>query len=107
VRILLAVLIALAAATAAPAAVEVRCGDVHSDSVQPPQDVRALGVSCRKAKRLARRHDASSGRYDHCSLAKPSCTLDGWKCRRTFFGNSGTRVRCTMDQKRVRFFYGS
>jgi hypothetical protein len=55
---------------------------------------------------LARRHERTSGRGERCDLAEPSCRLDGYSCRRTFLGNSGTRVRCTRGEARVRFFYG-
>jgi hypothetical protein len=104
---LVALAVLAATATAAPA-VENRCGDVVVKGLfDTPQDVRALGVSCRRAKRLARHHYRSSGRNETCDLAKPSCRLDGWTCRRTFFGNSGTRVRCTSGERRVRWFYGA
>lgn len=99
-------LLLLVALPAAQARTERRCGDVRG-AVDAPQDVRALGVSCTTARRLAAHHTRTSGRNEQCALAKPSCRLDGWTCRRTFFGNSGTRVRCTKGDRRVRFFYGS
>lgn len=95
-----------AALPTAHAATERRCGDVPG-AVDAPQDVRALRTSCAVARRLAAHHSRRSGRNEVCALAKPSCRLDGWTCRRTFFGNSGTRVRCTRGDRRVRFFYGS
>src|SRR3954462_341791 len=104
--LVLAALLALAAATAAPATTEKRCGDVPG-AVDAPQDVRALHVTCRRARALAKKHSLNSGRPDVCSLAAPKCVLDGWTCRRRFFGNSGTRVRCSKGIKRVRFFYGT
>jgi hypothetical protein len=107
-RLLPALLLATALGlpSAAGARTEHRCGDVRG-AVDAPQDVRALGVSCTAARRLAARHSRHSGRNEVCALAKPSCGLDGWTCRRTFFGNSGTRVRCTKGDRRVRFFYGT
>ena len=106
----LALLAALAlglalAASGASGATERRCGDVPG-AADAPQDVRAVAVSCRRARSLARSHARRSGRGERCDLAKASCVLDGFRCRRTFFGNSGTRVRCTRDAQRVRFFYG-
>jgi hypothetical protein len=105
---LLALALLLLLAAAAPAASGVRerrCGDVAGPP-SAPQDVRAAGVSCRTAKRLARRHEARVDRGERCDLRKPVCRLDGWRCRRTFFGNSGTRVRCSRGAARLRFFYG-
>jgi hypothetical protein len=99
-------LLTLAAAAArADAASEKRCGDV-SKAPDTAQDVRALNVSCRSALSLARSHMKSVHAGQHCDLRKKSCTLRGYTCRRPFFGNSGTRVRCTKGTHRVRFFYG-
>ena len=95
-----------AAATVATGATEHSCG-VAGTRFQTAQGVHATGVSCTAARRLARRHSMRNGRNDTCDLAKPSCRLDGYTCRRTFFGNSGTRVRCAKGAKRVRFFYGT
>jgi hypothetical protein len=94
------------AATSATGATEHSCGAAGTDFLAA-QGVYATGVSCTAARRLARRHSRMNGRIDVCALAKPSCRLDGYTCRRTFFGNSGTRVRCTKGAKRVRFFYGT
>jgi hypothetical protein len=91
---------------AATGATEHSCG-VAGPGLQAAQGVHATGVSCTAARRLARRHSVRNGRNDACDLAKVSCRLDGYTCRRTFFGNSGTRVRCTQGAKRVRFFYGT
>ena len=100
------VLLTLAAGAArAEAAVEKHCGDV-SRAPDTAQDVRALNVSCRAAVSLARSHMRSNRAGQRCDLRKASCTLRGYTCRRTFFGNSGTRVRCTKGVHRVRFFYG-
>jgi hypothetical protein len=100
------VLLALSAGAArADGAVEKRCGDV-SKAPDTAQDVRALNVSCRAAVSLARSHMRSNLAGQRCDLHKASCTLRGYTCRRTFFGNSGTRVRCTKGINRVRFFYG-
>jgi hypothetical protein len=96
----------LVVAPAASGSTERHCGDVPG-AVDAPQDVRAVAVSCRRARALARAHSNHNGRGERCDLAKASCVLDGFRCRRTFFGNSGTRVRCTRDAQRVRFFYGT
>jgi hypothetical protein len=104
--VVLAAALALAFAAAAPAATERRCG-VAGSAFDAPQDVRALKVSCPTARRFARKHSRNNGRNDVCDLAKPSCRLDGWVCKRTFFGNSGTRVRCIKGAGRIRFFYGT
>ncbi|MEA2144404.1 MAG: hypothetical protein QOI64_2834 [Solirubrobacteraceae bacterium] len=93
-------------ATGATGATEHSCGAAGT-GFDAPQGVYAGGVSCVSARRLARRHSRMNGRNDGCDLAKASCRLDGYVCRRTFFGNSGTRVRCTKAAKRVRFFYGT
>src|SRR3954452_1949777 len=102
-----AILAALAFAAPAQATTERACGDIGTLS-QPdaPQAVKALHTSCRNARRLARRHWHRVGDGERCDLAKRSCTLGAFTCRRTFFGNSGTRVRCTAGNRRVRFFYG-
>jgi len=104
---LLAALAALAAIAPAlaRAAAERRCGDL-SQAPDTAQDIRALGVTCTKARSLARSHHRQIGAGERCDLRRSSCTLSGYTCRRTFFGNSGTRVRCTHGPKRVRFFYG-
>jgi hypothetical protein len=104
---LLAALAALAAIAPAlaRAAAERRCGDL-SMAPDTAQDIRALGVTCTKARSLARSHHLQVGAGERCDLRRSSCTLSGYACRRTFFGNSGTRVRCTNGPKRVRFFYG-
>ena len=96
--------LALAASTARAAA-EKRCGDLSS-APDTAQDIRALGVSCATARSIARSHHRRLDRGEQCDLRKASCMLAGFTCRRTFFGNSGTRVRCTSGPKRVRFFYG-
>jgi hypothetical protein len=104
----LALLALVALALVAPGATgasERRCGDVQG-TADAPQGVHAIALSCRRARALARSHARRSGRGERCDLAKPSCVLDGYRCRRTFFGNSGTRVRCTHEAERVRFFYG-
>jgi hypothetical protein len=109
--VLAALALTLALSASSPAAaveVENRCGDVvKAGFFDTPQAVKALGVSCRRAKRIATRHWRTSGRNEHCDLAKPSCTIQGWTCRRHFFGNSGTRVRCASGNRRVRWFYGA
>jgi hypothetical protein len=103
---ILAALAALAlAASTAHAAAEKRCGDLNN-APDTAQDIRALGVSCSKARSIARTHRRTLHAGQACDLKKPSCTVSGFTCRRTFFGNSGTRVRCTNGPKRVRFFYG-
>ncbi len=103
---ILATLAALAiAASTARAAAEKRCGDL-SNAPDSAQDIRALGVSCATARSIARRHHRRIDAGEACDLRKASCVLSGFTCRRTFFGNSGTRVRCTSGPKRVRFFYG-
>jgi hypothetical protein len=105
----LAFLAALAAlaivASTAHAAAEKRCGDLNN-APDTAQDIRALGVSCSTAKSIARSHRRQVHSGEKCDLRKASCTISGYTCRRTFFGNSGTRVRCTNGPKRVRFFYG-
>ena len=101
-----AVLLTFAVGAArADGAAEKRCGDV-STAPDTAQDVRAVNVSCRAAVSLARSHMRSNRAGQRCDLRKASCTLRGYTCRRTFFGNSGTRVRCTKGNHRVRFFYG-
>jgi hypothetical protein len=95
----------LAAPALARAAAEKHCGDLNN-APDTAQDIRALGVSCAKARSIARSHRRQVHAGEKCDLKKPSCTISGYTCRRTFFGNSGTRVRCTNGPKRVRFFYG-
>jgi hypothetical protein len=103
---LLAALAALALAPAlARAAAEKRCGDV-TNAPDTAQDVRALGISCATARSIARTHFRSVRRDGKCNLGNASCTIRGYTCRRTPFGNSGNRIRCTNGPKRVRFFYG-
>jgi hypothetical protein len=102
---LLALLVLALAAPGASGASERLCGDLHG-TADAPHDVRAIAASCRRARSLARSHARGSGRGERCDLAKASCVLDGYRCRRTFFGSSGTRVRCTHDAEQVRFFYG-
>jgi hypothetical protein len=103
----LALTVALSATATAGSAVETRCGDiVKKDVFDTPQDVRALGVSCKRAKKLARHHYRVDGLHEQCDLYRKTCKLDGFTCRHTFFGDSGTRVKCTSGNRRVRWFYG-
>jgi hypothetical protein len=95
----------LAAPALARAAAEKRCGDV-TDAPDTAQDVRALNVTCATARSIARTHFHSVRRDGKCNLGNSSCTIRGYTCRRTPFGNSGNRIRCTNGPKRVRFFYG-
>jgi hypothetical protein len=97
--------LALAAPALARAAAEKRCGDLNN-APDTAQDIRATHVTCAKAKQLARHHMRTRDQGQRCDLRKASCVLDGYTCRRTFFGNSGTRVRCASGMKLVRFFYG-
>jgi hypothetical protein len=102
-----AAIIALAAlALAVPSAhAETKCGEA-TNAPDTAQDIRATHVTCTKAKQLARHHMRTRDRGQRCDLRKASCVLDGYTCRRTFFGNSGTRVRCASGMRLVRFFYG-
>jgi hypothetical protein len=107
--LLTATIAAVAAIAAGPAyaATTRHCGDIATQSrPDAPQNVRALGTSCATARRLARRHYHRIGDGERCDLSRASCTLGAWTCRRSFFGNSGTRVRCSRGADRVRFFYG-
>jgi hypothetical protein len=111
IRVLLAAALVVAAlavpATATGQTPERRCGDLGGPAGSgPPQNVRARGVSCKTARRLARRHRRNVSSGEPCDLTNRSCKLGAWTCRRTFFGNSGTRVRCTRGADRVRFVYG-
>jgi hypothetical protein len=102
-----AAIIALAAlALVVPAAhAETKCGDA-TNTPDTAQDIRATHVTCAKAKALARHHMRTRDQGQRCDLRKASCVLDGYTCKRTFFGNSGTKVRCANNAKVVRFFYG-
>jgi hypothetical protein len=105
----LLVLLVLATAFALPApaqAGERRCGDIITRP-DAPQRIRAEGVGCRFALSLAARHYRSVERRGRCRLRRPSCRLSGYRCRRAFFGNSGTRVRCRRGERSVRFVYGA
>ena len=90
----------------AGAATEVKCGNAGT-AASAPQDVRVTGVDCATGKRLARRHANRTGKKEKCDLRKASCTLDGWTCKRTFFGNSGTKVSCKLSFGRVTWIYGT
>jgi hypothetical protein len=103
---LLAVLFVLAAAAPSTAAADTPCGDILTRP-DAPQRIRADGVGCERARVLAVRHYRSVERGGRCRLKRPSCRLSGYRCRRTFFGNSGTRVRCARGERRVRFVYGA
>jgi hypothetical protein len=110
--LLIAILLATAATvgTANAAPVEKHCGNLDPGFSHPdwPQDVRARGVSCHTARRLARKHLHRSRPDGSCDLRKAKCRIGRYTCRRSFFGDSGTRVRCTApDGDRVRFFYGT
>jgi hypothetical protein len=84
-----------------------RCGraDVNGYPDNPLR-VRALGVTCKTAKGIARHHYRHIGDGEKCDLDRPKCVVLGFTCRRTFFGNSGTRVRCRGDNAYVKFIYG-
>ncbi len=104
---LLGLLAALSLASAASAGQDaVSCGDAGTKTTSP-QDVTAKGVDCATAKRLARRHANRTAKGKRCDLRKASCSLDGWTCKRTFFGNSGTKVSCKLSFGRVTWVYGA
>ena len=103
--VLFGVMVAAAtAASSASAATSKSCGDAkpskHYRFFDYPMNVKASGVNCFTAKLLALRH------METCNLEKAKCHIDFWTCKRTFFGNSGTRVRCAYEQRRVKFIYG-
>jgi hypothetical protein len=107
-RPLLALAIALVVAAPAEASTaggERRCGSILTRP-DAPQRIRAEGVGCRFAVSLAARHYRSVERGGRCRLRRPSCRIGRYRCRRTFFGNSGTRVRCRRGERSVRFIYG-
>ena len=85
-------------AVPANAAAARNCGSIGNTA---PQEVRADSTSCRSARSLARAHDRD------CSLRPRTCKVSGYTCTRRFFGNSGTRVRCSRGDAVVRFFYGT
>ena len=60
-------------------------------------DVRAKHVSCRKARRLARKHGQRCG-------ATPVCKLGKWTCKARTVGAT-TKVRCKYRRKVVKFKY--
>ncbi len=94
---LAAFVLALVAIGTAHAATTFRhCGDLKTG----PQDIRALHVRCKAARNLARAHRGT------CDLRNRTCYVGDYHCTRKFFGNSGTRVRCTNDAAVVKFFYG-
>ena len=88
----------LLAVPAAPGAEARRCGSIGNTG---PQSIRAYSTACRSARSLARAHDQA------CSLRPRTCQVSGFTCTRRFFGNSGTRVRCSRGAAVVRFFYGT
>jgi hypothetical protein len=65
------------------------------------QNVQAKNIRCRFARTIARSHASN------CNLKKKTCYVGDYKCVRKFFGNSGTRVRCTSPPAVIKFFYGS
>ena len=101
--VLLTATAVLCAAPTAFAKSDTRCGN-GSGTVDKPYDVRALNTTCARAKQLANKHSRNIGRNDVCALAKMSCTLDGYRCRRGPLGDS-TDITCKKGDKRVRFKY--
>src|SRR3954451_14335775 len=82
-----AIIVLAALALAAPAAhADTKCGDA-TNAPDTAQDIRATHVTCAKAKQLARHHMRTRDRGQRCDLVKASCVLDGYTCRRSFFGN--------------------
>jgi hypothetical protein len=107
--IVIATLLCAAVATSAQAApADKRCGDLATFShPDRPQRIRAHGLGCHAARTLARKHFNRIGLGERCDLNNASCVIGRFTCARSFFGNSGTRVRCTApDGDRVRFIYG-
>jgi len=96
--IALLVLAAVGAGAAQGAANVRHCGNI---GLTGPQNIRAVHVKCKPARHLARVHQSS------CDLRNKVCYIGPYRCSRKFFGNSGTRVRCTDDRRVVRFFYGT
>jgi hypothetical protein len=92
---------AATAASTASAAGYKSCGDIGAT-----QHVRAHGLTCFAARAVAERHSDTSIPGGACDLAKRKCHIDFFTCKRTFFGNSGTRITCSYDGRRVKFFYG-
>jgi hypothetical protein len=97
----------LVAASAAPAASFTKCGRANVNGYPDnPLRVKAEHTTCAEAKRVARKHYRRIGDGKSCNLKNASCVVLGFTCRRSFFGNSGTRVRCAKGEARVRFIYG-
>src|SRR3954468_2082699 len=98
-----AMVAAATAASTAQAATFKSCGDAKPSKgyayFDYPMNVKARGVNCFTAKLLAGRH------MDTCDLDRAKCQIDFWTCKRSFFGNSGTRVRCAYGARRVKFIY--
>lgn len=103
--LLLTAVVTLAAAPAASAsAPDHGCGGLEPTG---PQQIRAAHVSCAGARRVARAHDQESHAGGPCDLRRATCGVHGYTCSRSFFGDSGTRVRCTRGARVVGFVYGS
>ena len=101
--LLFAVMVAAAtAASTASAASWKSCGDVAAT-----QQVRAFKLNCFSARALAERHSDTSVPGGACDLSRNRCRIDAFVCKRTFFGNSGTRVTCRYGKRAARFTYAS
>ncbi len=92
---------ATAASSTAHAASWKSCGDIAAT-----QQIRALKLNCYSARALAERHSDTSIPGGACDLSRSKCRIDAFVCKRTFFGNSGTRIKCAFGKRQVRFFYG-
>jgi hypothetical protein len=104
-RLVLLFGVMVAAATAsstASAASWKSCGDVAAT-----QEIRAFALNCSSARALAERHSDTSIPGGACDLSRNRCRIDAFVCKRKFFGNSGTKIRCSFGKRQVRFFYGT
>lgn len=91
----LAASLAVAAPGAAPStAAPKKCGDVIVEIGAGADRIRAEGVSCRTARRIARTYYK-----DH--------EVEGWRCRERRLDLEYWKVRCTRSDDIVRFGYGA
>ena len=86
----------LAMAVPASAAHHVKsCGDINSAAF----NVKAKGVTCKKARRVARKYDGELGKRD--------ATPFGFKCKSKNLPKGTGKVTCTKHHKVVKWHWES
>jgi hypothetical protein len=109
----LAICVGIAGAPATASPTSRNCGQLPHHGLRAPLPIRATGVSCRRAHKLARgwqrRQEVGEQHGSSCvppQLREPhrTCSVEGWRCTAGQSPDGETiPVSCALDRRRVKF----